>query len=1059
MMLLACLFMTASVAMAQTSSVKGTVLSAEDGTPVVGASVGVKEVPTIGVITDENGKFELTNLPGTAKTLVVAFLGMETQEVAIQRVVTVKLESTALDLEEVVHVAYGTAKKSSFTGSAAAVDGEKLQKMQVSSIAKALEGSTAGLQTASPSGTPGSSGSIIIRGIGSISASQSPLIVLDGVPYEGSLNSIPAQDIQSLTVLKDAAANSMYGARGSNGVIVVTTRQAAAGEAKVAFDGRYGFNTRGVPAYNVIDNNAEYYEMMFESIANSLYESSLFAEGASYQDARAEAAENLISGYLKYNVYEGIADNAIVNPVTGKVYDNVLNAKQKWNDSWAIDPFENGARQEYNFNISGGTEKTRAYGSFSYLDDQGYVKNSGFTRISARAKVDQRVSKNVNAGVNLSYSNTNQRTFGDTGSNYSNLFMFSQQIAPIYPIYLYDNQGNLQRDKNGNPLYDFGTQYNRPYAQESNPLALLMDNINELITDNVSSRAYVDVNLLKSLKFSANLAYDAFSQRNAEYMTPNGGDAASVGGRGYKTFTTYSALNANQLLTWSPEFGKHSIVWLLGHETKNDKSNYLYGHMTNFLNPSNPEFSNATLYQDLQSGSSQYALEGYFTRFEYDYANKYYLSASYRRDASSRFAPDVRWGDFWSVGGSWRINQEGFLSDVAVIDNLKLKASYGTQGNDNLSVADIVYLDLYRVDRVDGEAALTKVFRGNPDLAWEKSNNFNAGIELGLFNRLDVNADFFIKETKDMIYARPLSPSMGKPASMYVNDIDMKNTGIELEISADLIKTRNINWNVAFNATHYKNELTKLPSDKDPKGYQAGSYWREVGGSLYDYYTYEYAGVDPVDGLPLYNKYTEIMKDVLGDDGLPTGEKVGTGEYIVTTVNKTSDATLRETGKSAIPDLYGGLSTSLNAFGFDLSVATAFQLGGYVWDSFYQNLMNPGSPGTNMHKDMYQRWTPSNTETSVPRLCYQDQNANDSSDRWLTSASYFSLRNVTLGYTLPSSLTRKISVQNARVYLAGDNLWLKSARKGLDPRQSFTGATGYAYSALATYSVGVSLTF
>ena len=300
-----------------------------------------------------------------------------------------------------------------------------------------------------------------------------------------------------------------------------------------------------------------------------------------------------------------------------------------------------------------------------------------------------------------------------------------------------------------------------------------------------------------------------------------------------------------------------------------------------------------------------------------------------------------------------------------------------------------------------------------------------------------------------MLYSRPLAPSLGKPASKLVNDIDMKNTGIELEVAANLVKTRNISWDVAFNATHYKNELTKLPSDKDPNGYQAGNYWRKVGGSLYDYYTYEWAGVDPNNGLPLYNKYTEILDE----------EGNGTGEFEVTTVNATSSATLRETGKSAIPDLYGGLSTSLNVYGFDLSVATAFQVGGYVWDSFYQNLMNPGDVGSNMHKDMYQRWTPSNTDSSIPRLCYQDQDANDNSDRWLTSASYFSLRNVTLGYTLPKNLTKNMSIQNARVYLAGDNLWMKSARKGLDPRQSFTGATGYVYSALATYSVGVSLTF
>lgn len=474
--------------------------------------------------------------------------------------------------------------------------------------------------------------------------------------------------------------------------------------------------------------------------------------------------------------------------------------------------------------------------------------------------------------------------------------------------------------------------------------------------------------------------------------------------------------------------------------------------MTNFADPSNPEFSNAAQYQGLSSYTSEYALEGYFVKGEYNYADRYYFTASYRRDGSSKFHKDNRWGSFWAVGGSWRLKEEAFLKDVDWLNNLKLKASFGTQGNDNILDSNgytiwKAYSDLYGVDRVDGDAAFSKILRGNPDLTWEKSNNFNVGVEVGALDRITFNADFFIKETKDMLYASPLASSEGSPSYIYRNEMDMKNTGVEFELSADVIKNNRFKWNVSLNATHYKNKLTKLPASKPadefPDGYQAGSYWRKIGGSLYDWYTYEYVGVDPENGKPMYNKY---VKDENGNETIEI-------------VNRTSDASLRQTGKSAIPKLTGGLSTTFDAFGFDLGIQTAFQLGGYVWDSFYTSLMNSGSRGQNMHKDMFNRWTPTHTNTNIPALGYDLQDQSAGGDFALIKASYFSIRNLTLGYTLPSAWMKKANIEKLRVYLTGDNIWLKSKRKGLDPRQSFSGSTGYAYSALSTYSIGLNLTF
>ena len=1018
--------------------VTGTVTSAEDNAPLPYVTIVVGGT-TISAQTDLDGVYSI-NVPAGSNSLTFSYVGMETVTVQIDNrsVVNVEMLPAAEMLQDIVVVGYGVTRKSSFVGSASVMSGEKLEKMQSSNISKSLEGALAGVQITSSSGTPGSGASIYVRGIGSISASQAPLIVVDGVPYEGSLNSIPSQDIESMTILKDAAANSIYGARGSNGVIVITTKQGRADRVRVSFEGRVGINDRAVPAYNIILDPGEFYEMAWESIRNQMY----YSGSMDYMAAGYYTSNNLIDSYLKYNVYKGVDNQNLVDPLTGRL--NPSASTKKWTDDWTKDVFRAGIRQEYSVSASGGSENTQAYASISYLNDEGYVEKSGFSRISVRAKVDQTIGKFIKVGMNVAYSNTEQDQFNTSvGSNYSNLFMFSQQIAPIYPIFLYDlNTGERLYGEDGTVLYDWGNEYQRPYSSNSNAYGQMMTSKYTNTRDNVSSRAFVDVRILKDLKFTANVAYDVFNSRWVENYTNVGGDALSVGGRGYQTSSRNAALNINQLLNYNPTFGDHELNVLLGHETKNDQYNYLYGHMTNFVDNNNKDFANATMYQDLTSYSQGYALEGFFGRVEYNYGNKYYATASYRRDGSSRFAPENRWGDFWSVGASWRLDQEGFLRGSSVIDQLKLKASYGTQGNDNIGMTK-VYQDLYSIARVDGEASLTKSFRGNRDVTWEKSTNFNVGLEAALFNRLNLNVDYFIKKTTDMIYNRPLAPSQGSPSSLLVNDIDMQNSGVEFELSADLVKTRDIRWNLSINGTHYKNQLTKLPSDKDPEGYQSGSYWRKIGGSLYDWYTYEWAGVDPTNGLPQYNKYT---KD---DDGNET----------VTIVNRTSEASLREIGKSALPDFYGGFSTSLHAYGFDLSAAFAFQIGGWVSDSHYLMLMTAGTVGQNWHTDIFNRWTPANTVTDIPRVEYQNQDMNQGSTRFLTSASYLSLRNLTLGYTLPKKVAEKVNIANLRIYLVGDNLWFKSARKGLDTRQSIGGGTGYIYSALRTYSVGLTIAF
>ena len=1064
MMLLACLFMSASMVTAQVSKVTGLVIGAEDNEPVIGATIAVKGVPTLGAITDIDGKFVIENLPSSAKTLVVSYVGMTTQEVTIHPYVKVIMQSDDEVLEEVViAVPYGSVKKANFSGSAAQVSGEKLQNMQVANISNALQGAVAGVQTTSASGTPGAGSSIMVRGIGSISADAEPLIVVDGVPYSGSLNSIATQDIESMTILKDAAANSMYGARGANGVVMITTKSGGARKPRIDFEARYGINKRGVSPYETVTDAGEYYEMLHEAVTNKL------APEKGYVAASQYASENLISEYAKYNVFRGVAGNEIIDPVTGKLTPAAAAAGLLWTDNW-LGGIGTGARQEYNASVSGGNDWTKAYMSGGYLSEDGIVPGSGFDRLSLRTKVDQKISKSINAGMSLSYARTNREWFGDEENNYSNIFMSSMFISPVSPIYLYDAEGNpVINEKTGKQMYDYGTEHGRGYSAESNPYANAQDCINYILTDNINSRVYFNWEIVKNLTFSANAAYDVFVQNQVNFMTPVAGDAKSVNGRGYKYATHREVMNVNELLNWTPTFGKTNLNILLGHENNNNKYSYFYGHMTDFVDATNPEFSNAVDYQGMTSYKYGIAREGYFGKADFNYDDRYYVTGSYRRDASSVFHPDNRWGAFWAIGGSWRFSKEAFMNGASSwLNDAKLKASYGTQGNDNIGLYK-AYVDLYEVERVDGEAALTKTQRGNKDLTWEKSKNFNAGIEGRLWNRLTFDANFFVKETTDMLFYSPLPPSMGSPAGIYKNEMDMKNVGVDFEIMADLYKGDNVNVALGVNGMHYKNMLTKLPDSKNPvdfpDGYRNGNYWRQLGGSLYQWNLIEYVGVDPKTGLPQYNDYYfedlkdeatgEVVKDENGDP--VQVEKV----KIVNSIDNFGDEDYRhDKGYSAIPDFVGGVNLVVNAYGFDLNVQTAFQLGGWIYDTNYASLMAGGKNGQTFHKDLYNRWVKPGQITNVPQLCYEGSSSiyTAGSDRWLTTASYFSLKNVTLGYTLPKNISKKAHIERARLYFAGDNLWLKSARKGLDPRQYLSGEVGYGYTPMSTFSIGVNLT-
>ena len=1036
--------------------VTGTVADV-NGEPLIGATVKV-DGTKMAVVTDDKGNFVLPNVPASAKTLSFSYLGMKNQQVKVSGNMKVVLEYDETALDEAIVVAYGVAKKGSFTGSVSQMKAKDLQKMQVSNVSKGLEGQLAGVQMTSSTGQPGSSASINIRGIGSINGT-SPLIILDGVPYEGSLNSINPNDIETMSVQKDASASSIYGARGSNGIIMITTKKGQEGKTNVNFDAKWGFSERGVKPYQTVRSEADYYELYWEAMRNQK-----MATGANAFDAGVYASQNLISSLGNYNSFN-VADAELIDPITGRINPN---ARLLYHDDWDEEPYNTGQRQEYNASISGGTDKTRYYISLGYLDDKAYIKKSDFSRLNGRVNLEHDVNNWLKVGVNANYSNT-QSNYAATAGTTNSMFAFTQGIAPIYPVYQRNAEGSYILDEFGNRMLDYGVANGkqRPYSMSSNPFLAILYNINDNESDVMNLRGFAQVKLpVKGLSFHVDAAYDKIASYSTTFQTPIVGDAAEMGGRSTKSSSRQVMFTSSQRLNYTRSFfnEKFDVNAMVGHESVRRESSGLQAQMTNFFVPGNPEFGNAvTPGSDPYSGTSRYSLESYFGRAEFSFFNKYNVSATYRRDGSSKFHPDNRWGDFWSAGFAWRLSEEDFFQGSVFrrfVNNFKVKGSYGTQGNDAIGGDYALYQDQFQVTNVDGKPGIVQVLRGNPDITWEKSKNFNVGFEANMFdNRLNVEFDYFVKVTDDMLFARPLAPSVGTPSSINDNGMEMQNNGVELTVNGVLVQKQNFKWNVALNLTHYENTINELEPGKEPSGYQSGNYWRKVGGSIYDWYMIKYAGVDPQTGNALYYKDQTSVKPVLDAQGNAIPGQFQNVTEIVTTTDAAS-ATKYELGKSSLPDVFGGLSTNFEFYGFDLSVATAFSLGGYCYDGTYAGLMN-SSAGSNYHIDMFKRWQKPGDITDVPRLENGNMNmtAGTTNDRFLTDASYFSLKNVQVGYTLPKKWLKKyVGIESLRIYAVGDNLFLGSKRYGLDPRQSLSGATSSdSYSAMRTFSFGVSL--
>ena len=1055
-------------ASAQDITVTGTVTEASTGEGVPFASVMVKGTMN-GVASNVDGVYSIV-APENG-TLVFSAVGYTTVEVAVNSAaeINVELDVDNQFLDETIVVAYGTATRESFTGSATMVDSEEISKRVTSSVTTALAGTTPGVQIISSSGDPSSSGgSIRIRGIGSMSASNNPLYVVDGMPYEGSMSDINPNDVESISVLKDASASAIYGARGANGVVLITTKKASGSQPSVKFDARFGVNSRLIPQYDVIDDPGQYYETWYKLLYNSQYYA-----GASVADAYAFADNNLFNanngglGYIVFTVPEGqnlVGHNFKLNPNATLGYDD--GEYYYYPDNWYDEAFHNSFRQEYNLSASGSKGGLTYYGSVGYLDDGGVVSNSRYQRYTARINANYQAKSWLKFNTSMSYSHSDSQSPGDYSDQYGssgNIFYIANNIGPIYPLYVRASGTHEIMYENGRPVYDANqTNFSRP-SIVGNAVRDNEYDRRQNYADVLTGQWGVTVTPIHGLDISANIGLLNDNTRyNALYS--QFGSASSVDGQAYVVHMRRFAVNTQFLANYKTDFGatRHTLEVLAGYESYNSTYQQLEGVNDHLYDPYIGELNNAhgTSSRQVASYTLPYMTQGFLSRVQYDYAGKYFLSASYRRDASSRFHPDHRWGNFGSIGGAWLISSENFMSNADWVDMLKLKVSYGVQGNDNLGSSQSYYFpytDQYSVsyNEETGEYSVNLSFKGNEDLTWESSHSINAGVEFELFGGyLNGSVEFFDRITSDLLYNRSVPLSSGNPTGVIpVNVGSISNMGVEAVLSGDIIRTQNVNWNWNINLSSYKNTILALDETVPAEGLRGSNYIYRVGGSLYNAYVYRFAGVDQTDGRAMY------YKKVLDKDGNWTGEDEITYNF--------SEADQYDIG-TTLPKVYGGFGTSLNAYGFDFSVQCSFQLGGKYYDGTYQSMMlTQASAGNAIHKDLLNAWTPENTNTDVPRLDGDYSVAQSAVDRFFVSSNYLSLNNVTLGYTFPKRWTDKLDIAGLRIYVSGDNLAVLTARKGVDPRfslglGSFTSGSGLnsgAYSTMRNVTAGISLTF
>lgn len=975
------------------------------GEPLIGANVVEKGRSTNGVITDFNGKFTLE--VDESASLVVSYIGYLAQDIPTKGKgdfhIILKEDTNTLD--EVVVTGYGDFKKATYTGSASVLTTEKLEALPVVSVGQMIESNIPGIGVvAGTSSQPGAKTTLRVRGVASMNASTEPLYVLDGVPipsYDlsnftsmseaggmGFIETLNPADIESITVLKDAASASLYGAKGANGVVLITTKKGKEGKLRVNMAAKYGI-TDFAYTYRPLMGGEERRELIHEGLVNFQLD-----KGVSEQEAQQYADAN-IDQYAK-RLPQGYSD-------------------------WESALFKTGYQQDYNLSASAGNQNSSFIGSLGYTKQTGVSLNSEMERFTGRVDASNKYKK-VEFGMNASFSWTKNVHLPEGKFYGSAIYASKVNLTPSTPIYNEDGTyASGYRENNGyNPILE--AEVNDYYAR----------------TVRAMGTAKIAYNVWDNLKVSSVFTVDYSLTKDFFFQSPDGRDGATYQGRGRMQMTDRIRYTSQNNLTYSKTFGKHSVSAVTAFEVMKYDYEDLYAAKKTYGQDINTSLGNAADPIDADQKLQEDALMSYVASVNYSYDDKYYASFSFRRDGSSRLSPDTRWGNFWSLSASWRLSQERFMQPLkSVLSDLKLRASYGVNGN--LPSSYYGYQSTYTTGAFySGKPSPWESTLGNEELTWEKNYALNLGLDIGLFSRVNVSLDWYTRTTKDLLMSKQLNSISGF-SSLLTNVGQMRNTGVELEVRSNNIKTKDFSWTTAFNLSHNKNKILKLA---DLPWFVDGRYVRKEGYPFNTIYLREYAGVDPETGSALYY---DNQQD---ENGNYTKNKV-------TDPGQASPIPL----KDITPTISGGFMNTFNYKFIDLSFNLSYSFGGYSYDNASYILQDDGySVISNKSTEQRRRWQKPGDITDVPRFVYGNKKGgNYNSSRAIHSTDHIRLKSLILGLNAPKAWLQKLGIGNARIYFSGTNLLTWAAYDQYDPEMS--GVVGFYTPPLKTYAFGLELKF
>lgn len=1029
-------------AWAQNRTVSGTVTDAESGDTLPGVNVLVKGTGN-GVNTDIDGNYKLS-VPEEGGVLVFSFIGMATQEVQIgnRSVIDLSMQPDVQQLSEVVVVAYGQDSKKTLTGAVSSVDGGVIQKQQVESVTKALQGTTPGVNVISNTGQPGANPTIRIRGQASIDSGNDPLIVVDGSPYNGNINTIPNNDIESISVLKDASAAALYGSRAGNGVILITTKSGKVGKPTIDFRAVTGVSSQAVDQYEFVDAG-QAMRLEWETLRND-------AVASDIENPGQYATDGLLAR-VGYNPYGDIGSP--INP-NG---DLVAGAELLWDTNWEDAILtETARRTDYNLSISGGSENVKYYIGGSALDQQGQVVKSDFKRYAGRLNLDAQLTDWLSASLKQSVSSGKQNNPPQSGTAFSNNIQWIQTVSNIYPVYRRNETGELMLDSDGNPIYDTGDDpddtgvlnTSRPVLSSANPAG--QTRLNESVAKRFFSttNAAFEADFLNDFTARTSYQLNKYVFDNFAYTNSLFGSAKSVNGRISRDKDITTEWTWTNSLNWRKSFGDHNLDVLVLGELYDYNLELLGANATGLPFDGLYEFNSAASFESLSGSTAQERISSLLGRVKYNYSGKYFAEFSYRQDKISRFSPETRQGDFFSVAGSWVLSDESFLSSSSILSFLKLRASWGELGNNQILTSGgaqsyFPYLTTYDTGfDQPGVSGIYPSGLANSRLSWETVTTTNIGVDFGFLNdRLNGTLDVYSAVTNGLVTANTTTISRGIRGGSIIENIgDVTNRGIELSLSGAIVNNTDFQWTLSGNISFEQNEITNFPEGERING----SKKLEEGRSIFDFYIEDYAGVNPDNGNPMW------WRDSLSVEGDIVIEKF-------TTTEDYNEASRYFVG-TALPWARGGVSNQMNFKGFDFSFLVNYSLGGKILDTDYSGLMHGGRRAGQQHSvDILDRWQEPGDITDVPRLG-TDLMSNSRSTRFLFDATYARLRNITLGYSLPATILERTSViKSLRIFFTGDNLLTFFGRDGLDPEQSLQGTTNSRSSVFKTFSGGVEI--